>query len=253
MRPTRLLLAAYAVVAYAAFTLSMVWAAGFLADLPFVPTTVDRPVRGPVAAALAVDTALLLLFAVQHSVLARAGVKRRLARVVPAAAERSTYVLTSALVLGLLFWQWRPVAGEVWAVSGPWVPLLWALYAVGWGVTVAATHMVDHWDFTGLRQARWDPRRGPYTGPAFTERWLYAWVRHPMMLGLLLTFWATPRMTVGHLVFALAASGYVAVGVHFEERDLHRTLGATYDEYAGRVPAVLPGAARLRRTSSRAA
>jgi protein-S-isoprenylcysteine O-methyltransferase Ste14 len=238
---SRPVLQAYAVLAYAAFVLASAWGVGFLADLSLAPTTVDGPLRGSRWQALAVDAALLLLFALQHSVLARAGVKRAMARVLPAAAERSTFVLTSGLVLGLLFWQWRPLPGEVWTVSSqPWVALLWGLYALGWVVTFAVTFMVDHGDFTGLRQAGWDARRGAYTGPAFSERWLYAWVRHPMMLGLLIAFWATPRMTVGHLVFAVAAGGYIAVGLRFEERDLRRTLGATYDEYAARVPALLP-------------
>jgi protein-S-isoprenylcysteine O-methyltransferase Ste14 len=253
MRSARPLLQAYAVLAYAAFLLASAWAVGFLADLSWAPTTVDGPLRGSRWPSLGIDAALLLLFAVHHSVLPREGVKRRLARVLPEAAERSTFVLVAAALLGLLFWQWHPLRGEVWALSGPWVPLLWALYALGWVVVFAVTFMVDHWDFTGLRQARWDARRGAYAGPAFSERWLYAWVRHPMMLGLLITFWATPRMSVGHLVFALAATGYIAVGVRFEERDLHRRLGATYRDYAERVPSVVPGARRARRTSSPAA
>ena len=253
MRSARPLLPAYAVLAYAAFLLASAWAVGFLANLDAAPTTVDGPVRGPWWQSLLIDSALLLLFAVHHSVLPRAGVKRRLARVLPEGAERSTFVLVAALLLGLLFWQWRPLPGEVWAVSGPWVPVLWALYALGWVVVFAVTFMVDHWDFTGLRQARWDPRHGHYTGPGFSERWLYAWVRHPMMLGLLIAFWATPRMTVGHLLFAVASTGYIAVGVRFEERDLRRTLGATYVDYADRVPAVVPGPRRARRTASRAA
>jgi protein-S-isoprenylcysteine O-methyltransferase Ste14 len=254
MRSARPLLQAYAVLAYAAFLLATAWAVGFLANLSFAPTTVDGSLRGSRWQSLLVDAGLLLLFAVQHSVMPRAGFKRRLARVLPEGAERSTFVLVSALLLTLLFWQWRPLPGEIWTVSDqPWIALLWTLYALGWVVVVAATFMVDHWDFLGVRQASWDPARGPYTGPGFSERWLYAWIRHPLMLGLLVAFWATPRMTVGHLLFAVASTGYIAVGVRFEERDLRRTLGAAYDEYADRVPAVVPGARRPRRTSSPAA
>jgi protein-S-isoprenylcysteine O-methyltransferase Ste14 len=244
---------AYATLAYASFLLVIVWAFGFLADLDAAPTTVDGPHRGPWGQALLIDAALLLAFAVQHSVMARGWFKRLLARVLPPAAERSTFVLASGLLLGLLFWQWRPIPGDVWHMTGPWVPLLWTLYGSGWVIALGSTFLIDHWDFLGLRQAWWDARRGPYAGPGFTQRWLYAWVRHPLMLGLLIAFWATPRMTVGHLVFALAATGYIAVGVRFEERDLYRTLGATYRDYADRVPAVVPGARRPRRTSSRAA
>src|SRR3954470_2277152 len=160
MRSARPVLTAYAVLAYASFVLVSAWGVLFLADASLAPTSVDGPVRGPWEQSLAIDAALPLLFAVQHSVMARAGVKRRLARLVPGAAERSTYVLATAAFLGLLFWQWRPLLGEVWALSGPWVPVLWSLYALGWVVTFAVTFMVDHWDFTGLRQARWDARRG---------------------------------------------------------------------------------------------
>ncbi|NYJ08912.1 methyltransferase family protein [Petropleomorpha daqingensis] len=254
MRSARPPLQAYAVLAYAAFLLASAWGVGFLANLSVAPTTVDGPLRGPRWESLLIDAALLLLFAVQHSVMARAGFKRRLARVLPEAAERSTFVLASALLLALLFWQWRPLPGGIWTVSGqPWVALLWVLYGTGWVLAFSATAMVDHWDFLGLRQASWDPARGPYVGPGFSERWLYAWVRHPLMLGLLIAFWATPRMTVGHLFFAIASTGYIAVGVRFEERDLRRRLGPVYDEYADRVPAVVPGARRPRRTSSPAA
>src|SRR3954454_8456734 len=175
---SRALFQSYAVLAYAAFVLASAWGVGFLADLSWAPTTVDGPVRGSPWPSLVIDAALLLAFAVQHSGMARAAVKARMARVVPVAAERSTYVLAAGLVLGLLFWQWRPLPGEVWTISSrPWVPLLWGLYALGWVLTFAVTFMVDHWDFTGLRQVRWDPRRGPYPEPGFSERWLYAWVR----------------------------------------------------------------------------
>jgi protein-S-isoprenylcysteine O-methyltransferase Ste14 len=156
------LLQAYAVLAYAAFLLATAWAVGFLANLSFAPTTVDGPLRGSRWESLLVDAGLLLLFAVPHSVMPRAGFKRRLARVLPVEAERSTFVLVSALLLGLLFWQWRPLPGEIWTVSDqPWIALLWALYALGWAIAVATTYMVDHWDFLGLRQASWDPARGP--------------------------------------------------------------------------------------------
>jgi protein-S-isoprenylcysteine O-methyltransferase Ste14 len=246
MTRSRGLLLAYAGVAYLSFLAVTAWAVGFLADLSWAPTTVDGPSRSPAWSALLVNGALLLAFAVHHSVAARPGVKRRMARVLPAAAERSTYVLVASALLALIFWQWRPMPGTIWAVDGPpWVALLRLLFALGWVIAVAATFMIDHWDFVGLRQAHWSA--GAYPPPRFTERWLYAWVRHPLMLGLLVAFWATPRMTVSHLVFALAGTGYIAVGLFFEERDLRRTLGAAYLDYADRVPAVLPRAAGRRR------
>lgn len=240
----------YAGLAYLAFVAAALWAAVFLADLAG-RYSIDRGNRGPAWVALLVDGGLLSVFAVQHSVMARAGFKRRLARVLPTAVERSTYVLAASAALVLLFWLWQPLPGTVWRVSAqPWAALIWVAYAVGWLIAVSATFMVDHLDFLGLRQARWPAGAGPYRGPSFRERWLYAWVRHPMMVGLLLTFWVTPRMTVSHLFFAVAATGYVAVGLRFEERDLYGELGEVYGEYSRRVPALVPravGRGRVRR------
>jgi protein-S-isoprenylcysteine O-methyltransferase Ste14 len=229
---------AFAGIAYAAFVVAALWAVGFLADVG-TPTVVDGPARQPAWSALLVDAGLLLIFAVQHSIMARTGVKERLARIVPAVSERSTYVLAASLALGLLFWQWQPVPAAVWRLGAPWSGVLWTIYALGWLIAIAATFMVDHLDFLGIRQVRWRGP-GPYQSPPFHERWLYAWVRHPMMLGLLIAFWVTPRMTVGHLFFAAAGTGYIAVGLRFEERDLYRQLGHTYRDYADRVPALLP-------------
>lgn len=235
---TRTVSIIYAGFAYAAFVVAALWAVGFLADAG-APTRVNGPARQPAWSALLVNAGLLLIFAVQHSVMARAGVKRRLARIVPPPVERSTYVLATGLVLGLLFWQWQPVPAVLWRLGAPWAGVLWAVYALGWLTAVSATFMIDHFDFLGIRQVRWRGP-GPYPSPPFRERWLYAWVRHPMMLGLLIAFWATPRMTVGHLFFAAAGTGYIAVGLRFEERDLYRQLGHAYRDYADRVPALLP-------------
>jgi methanethiol S-methyltransferase len=228
----RFLALGYATVAYLAFVFVTGWAIGFLADLPFVPSTVDGPTRGW---AVPVDLALLLVFALQHSVMARPAFKRWLTRAVPASVERATYVLATSLALGLLFGLWQPVDTPVWLGPG----VLWAGYALGWLVAVSATFMVDHLDFLGLRQAN-RHGAGRYEPPPFRERWLYAWIRHPMMLGLLVAFWVTPRMTVGHLVFAVAATGYIAVGVRLEERALRTDLGEAYTDYADRVPAFVP-------------
>jgi methanethiol S-methyltransferase len=243
----------YAGLAYLAFVGASIWGIGFLADLG-VPGTVDGPGAQPAWRAIAVDTGLLLVFAIQHSVMARTGWKARMVRVLPDSVERSTYVLTTSLALALLFWQWQPLPAVVWALDRhPWVALLWLIYGLGWLIAITATFMVDHLDFVGLRQASWLGRAGRYRPPDFTIRGLYAWVRHPMMLGLLIAFWSTPRMTVGHLFFAAAASGYIAVGVSFEERDLRRQLGSVYRDYALRVPAIVPSRPRaeLRRPAQR--
>lgn len=239
----RLLALGYAGLAYAIFVCATLWAVGFLADLPAVPSTVDGRSRGSVWPSLVVDLALLLLFAVQHSVMARPAVKRRLARLVPPSVERATYVLATSLVLGLLFWQWYPIQTTLWHVTvQPWEALLWTGYALGWLVAFSATFMVDHLDFLGLRQAH--RHGGRYQPPPFRERLLYAWIRHPMMVGLMAAFWVTPWMTVGHLVFAVAAAGYVVVGVRLEERGLRAELGDVYADYAERVPAFVPVPAR---------
>ena len=235
----------YAVLAYAAFVGATLWAAGFLADR-WAPTTVDGPAGGSWPAALAVDLGLLGLFAVQHSVMARDGFKRRVARILPPSVERSTYVLIAAALLILIFAGWRALPAVVWQATGALAAVAWLAYALGWAIALMATFMVDHLDFLGLRQAMSGGASAP---PGFTARWLYAWVRHPMMTGLLVAFWATPRMTVGHLVFALAGTGYILVGIRFEERDLRRGLGADYVDYAARVPALLPRPARPRQPS----
>jgi protein-S-isoprenylcysteine O-methyltransferase Ste14 len=211
----------HAIVAYVAFLAATAWAVTFLADLQ-LPRGIDHGTRQPAAFAALIDLALLLLFAIQHSVMARAEFKRRLARWMPSWMERSTYVLTASLALLLLFWQWRPVGRPIWDLHHVAAGPIWALFALGWLLAVSSTFMVDHFDFFGLRRAYLHARPIPDAPTPFQERWLYAWVRHPMMLSLLVAFWATPRMTVGHLIFAVAATGYIAVGVQFEERDLRR-------------------------------
>jgi protein-S-isoprenylcysteine O-methyltransferase Ste14 len=165
--------------------------------------------------------------------MARAGVKRFL----PKAAERSTFVLVASLLLAAVFEWWQPVPALIWHTGKPWSPLIWAIYGLGWLIVVGSTYMIDHFDFTGLKQA-WRPADN--SPPVFRERFLYAWLRHPMMLGLIITFWATPKMTAGHLFFAVSSTAYIAVGIRFEERDLRTNLGPAYTDYAGRVPALLP-------------
>lgn len=252
-----LLVRGYSVLAYSAFLAAAWWAIGFIArGFGAVPTSIDG--RGgtagraglPAWAALAADAGLLAVFAVQHSVMARAGFKRALARMLPGAAERSTYVLASSLALALTFWLWQPAPAVIWRVQdGPWAAAVWAVYALGWVVAVSATFMIDHLDFLGLRQAGWRPGQADRGAaePELAERYLYRWIRHPMMLGLLIAFVATPVMTVGHAFFALASAGYIAFGVRLEERDLTAQLGAAYREYARRVPPVLPVPRRARR------
>jgi methanethiol S-methyltransferase len=230
---SRLVIFGYAVIAYALFLFSSAWAAFFLTG------PVDRPATRPAWAALAIDGLLLLAFAVQHSVMARAGFKRHLTRLIPAAAERSTFVLISGLLLCATFGWWEPLPATIWQVGSPWSAAIWVVYGAGWLLVVVSTYAVDHADFLGLKQAWTHLRRLAYRSPEFVQRRLYAWTRHPMMLGLVIVFWATPHLTVGRLFFAAASTGYILVGIHFEERDLRATIGPKYDEYRQRVPALI--------------
>lgn len=238
-RAARAALLVYAGAAYALFLGVLLWAIAFLAAA-VVARNVDNGTAAPVPVAVALDAALLLLFAVQHSVMARPAFKRAWTRIVPEAAERSTYVLFASAALVLVFWQWRPVTTRIWHLDGAAAAALWILYAAGWVVAVTSTWMVSHTDLFGLRQAYLRARDAAYSPIVFRERLLYRIVRHPLMLGLLIAFWATPRMSAGHLLFAVLGTGYILTGTRLEERDLRRSLGEVYARYAARVPALIP-------------
>jgi protein-S-isoprenylcysteine O-methyltransferase Ste14 len=225
--------------AWLAFVVITVWTMAFLAGV-VVPRTVDGPHRTTTARAIAVDLALLLLFAVQHSVMARRRVKSWLGRWIPAAIERTSYVLATDICLAVLLVLWQPWGGQIWQGEGPTSVIAWSLFAVGWALALCSTFAVDHLELVGLRQAGWAAARDPGQTADLDVGGLYAVVRHPLMTGLVLAFWATPRMGASHLLFALAATGYIAVGIRFEERDLRSTFGAAYDDYAARVPALVP-------------
>jgi protein-S-isoprenylcysteine O-methyltransferase Ste14 len=215
------------------------WTILFLAGIGVTPT-VDGPIRTGTVTAVAVDLALLLLFAVQHSLMARRPVKAWLGHWVPPELERTTYVLATVACLVLQLALWQPWGGWVWHVGGPAAVVLWLFFGLGWVLAVVATFAIDQLELVGLRQAGWGGSRTTGSGELEVTG-LYAVVRHPLMTGLLVAFWATPRMSAGHLLFALAATGYVVVGVWFEERDLRRTFGTAYDDYAAAVPALVPG------------
>ena len=236
-RPAHLVISAAGWLGFNAVT---VWTMVFLAGV-IVPRTVDGPVRTSTISAVAIDLALLLLFAVQHSVMARRQVKSFLRRWIPTPLERSSFVLATDVCLALLLALWQPFGQQLWSVGGAAEVVLWSLCAAGWALAIAATYAVDHLELFGLRQAGWAAPRGPGTSEGLYVGGLYAIVRHPLMTGLLLAFWVTPEMSASHLLFAVAASGYVAVGLAFEERDLRRSFGTAYDEYAARVPSVVPG------------
>lgn len=225
-------------IGYATFACSLLWVIAFLADLP-APTRVDsRPTSGTGTSVL-VNLGLLGAFALHHSMFARAAVKRRLARVVPAAAGRPGFVLVASVLLMVTLWWWRPIPAPVWTVPGvPARVLVWVMFGLGWALTLSASFLIDHRAFFGLRRAG-------AAGPLY-QRSMYALVRHPMMLGMIVALTATPTMTAGHLLFALAGVAYIAVGVRLEDRDLARAFGAAHDDYARRVPALFPAPRRLR-------
>jgi methanethiol S-methyltransferase len=246
------LIAAYGVVTYVIFQVAFLYLIGFVVDADFlvgsvhiVGKSIDRGGIGDgnlTVAAVIIDVALLALFAIQHSVMARAAFKNRWTRIVPASAERSTYVLASSLCLLVLYAAWHPITEDVWRVSAqPWRTLLTALALAGWAIALLSTFLIDHFDLFGLRQvlARLRGRQVPEHG--FATPSLYRAVRHPIYLGFLTAFWVTPRMTLGHLLFAAAMTGYILVAVRYEERDLVRVFGEQYSDYRRRVPMLIPG------------
>jgi protein-S-isoprenylcysteine O-methyltransferase Ste14 len=206
-----------------------------------VPTTIDAGAEGSVAAALAVDGALLAVFALQHSIMARRSFKRRLTRFVPEPAERSTYVLFSSLALLLMFWQWRPIGGIIWDVRGGAAELgILGLYGLGLSIVLASTFLINHFDLFGLRQVYLYVRGYGYTPLQFRTPFFYRFVRHPLYVGWLFTFWAAPMMTVAHLFFAVMTTAYILVAIRFEERDLVAIHGQKYRQYQKDVPMIVP-------------
>jgi protein-S-isoprenylcysteine O-methyltransferase Ste14 len=238
-RVPALVIMGYAVVAYLVFLAVLGYAAGFFADFG-VPRGIGRGPHAAWPAAAAIDLLLLSLFAVQHTVMARPWFKRRWTRVVPEPAERSTFVLAASLALALLFWLWQPIGGTAWSVSGPAAVALWVLYGAGWAAALGATCLVSHVDLFGLRQAWLHARHVRYSPPPFTERGVYGHIRHPLMAAFVVVFWSAPVMTAGHVLFAAAATGYILVGIAFEEHDLIASLGHGYADYRARVPALIP-------------
>lgn len=235
----RILSLAYGGLAYLVNLGVLLYGIAFIGDLG-VPRTVDVGPSASIGQALLVDTALLLLFAVQHSVMARDWFKERWTQIVPEHLERSTYVLIASLVLAFVFWQWRPIPETVWSVGGIGATVLWALFALGWLIVFTTTYLIDHFDLFGLKQV-WVHFRGEtYAPPEFQEPGFYRYVRHPLYFGFLFAFWAIPEMTVGHLFFAAATTGYILVAIQFEEKDLLRYHGDAYARYRERVPMLVP-------------
>jgi methanethiol S-methyltransferase len=228
------------VLAYLLFFAAILYGIGFVGNL-VVPKGIDDGVVEPTATAILVNMALLLLFAVQHNVMARPRFKQWWTRIVPRAIERSIFVAVSSLILLLLYWQWRPMPAVVWQVDNPvGRGLLWALYFAGWAIVFYSSFVIDHFELFGMRQV-WEHLRGHEARPIdFSERSLYRWIRHPLMFGFILAFWSAPTMSQGRLLFATVTTVWIIIAIQIEERDLVHMLGEPYQDYRKRTPMLLP-------------
>ena len=236
----RLSIFLYGVVSYAIFFATFLYALGFVGNF-VVPRAIDGEPLLSLPLALTIDVGLLALFALQHSLMARPFFKRWLTKFVPVSAERSTYVLASSIALIVLFAFWQPLGGVVWHVTDPTARgVLWGFFAFGWLLVLVSTFLLNHFDLFGLRQIWLQLVGRPYTPLKFGTPGPYRLVRHPLYVGWLFAFWATPTMTISHLVFAIATTGYILIAVRLEERDLVAHHGQAYREYRDRVPMLIP-------------
>lgn len=229
----------YGVLVYAVFLATLTYAALFIGDIA-VPKTIDSGAESPLLFAIAINTLLLGAFAVQHSVMARQGFKQMWTRVIPRVVERPTYVLAATLVLALLLWQWRPMPQIIWELHGTAATVLSITFWLGWALLLASTFLINHFELFGIKQV-WtyflgnEPRETKFRTPS-----LYKVVRHPLYLGFIIAFWSAPVMTLGHLIFSIATTGYILLGIYFEERDLVKAHGQAYRSYREQVPMLVP-------------
>ena len=237
----------FSLIAYAIFFATFLYLIGFVGDLPYLPTTVDRGPASGTGTALILNIALIALFGVQHSVMARQGFKRAWTRAVPKPLERSVYVLFASAALIVMFAFWRPIPGTVWNVENEMAAaVLWILFAAGWGIVLLSTFLINHFELFGLQQSWLHLRGREAAAPELRRPLFYKWVRHPLYSGFFLAFWATPHMSYGHLLLAAGMSIYMLIAIGHEERDLVGYFGQDYEQYRRDVGMLIPGVGRRR-------
>lgn len=240
----RILIFLYGVVSYVIFFLTFLYLIAFVGNfggLPFVTKTIDSGVPGPVGEAVLINVAILALFGVTHTVMARPWFKEKWTRIVPKAAERSTYVLVASLILILLFREWRPMPDAVWSVANPtWAMVLTGIYLAGYGIVLISTFLINHFELFGLSHVLANLQKKPPPRYKFVSPLFYKVIRHPLYFGWLVAFWVTPEMSVGHLLFALILTAQILISIPYEEADIEGYLGEPYRQYKNRVPMLIP-------------
>ena len=242
----KMIVLVYGLVSYAVFLGAFLYAIAFVGNFFlgewFVPKTIDSGPEGDLVTSLLINAGLLGVFAVQHSIMARPAFKAWWTKIIGTAAERSTFVMATNLALILLYWQWQPIRTEVWMIESElFANIMWGICFFGWLIVFLSTWMINHFELLGLQQIYFNMKNVESRPPTFQVNFLYKFVRHPLMVGFIIAFWATPYMTLGHLVFALATTGYIVIAVAmFEEKDLKDAIGKEYEDYQKEVPMFIP-------------